>query len=1086
MQPIYTFKNHAITPQMSPQSSISEEKLRNLQKIAQWGWWKADFYNQTILFSDYIVELLHISTETLTFDDFFKLIREDYRECATNEFMAIREHDLYNRFYPINSIYGEKWIYSGLGEKEMDENGHLIAWGYCQSISDQEEIEEKKSQQKFNDLLYRQNSISRSLLSFLKTEMDDSSEIINKILKDILIQFRGSRVYIFEYNLEKQTQNCTFEVSLAGISKQQKLLTAIPMNATPWWTNQIRSYSPIVLFDLDELPAEAAAEKELLEKQDIKSLMVTPLIAKDHVWGYMGIDITDVHRSWTNEDYQWFATLCNIISICIELHKSELTARKEREYFSNLYKYMPIGYIRLNVLYNNEGIADNYRILDLNPSFEKITGFSTADLLNKTAQECGVKEEMLQEQLQYILPTLTGNTHEQITYKTPQISKHLRVIIYSPEPDQAIILFSDMTDIVKAHEALDKSEKTLRNIYKNIPVGIEIYDKDGYLRDMNDKNVEIFGLQDKSWGLGINIFDNPNFPNDVKQQIKEQKDVDFEIKYNFSDVNGYYKTMQNGVKDLIVKLTTLHNSQGELENYLLILIDNTETTTAYSRICEFESFFSVIADFAKIGYFKWNLKTKTGFAINQWFKNWGETENSKIEDVIGTYQHIHPDDRKKILGFFDDLNNGVLSGFKEEVRVSDGKGDWRWIRCNVTVKNFDPEDHNIELIGVNFDITELKQAEAKLREAKNKAETLDKLKSAFLANMSHEIRTPLNAIVGFSHLLAETEEEEEKRQYISIIQENNELLLQLISDVLDLSKIEAGTLDIIYGDVNINTLGHEIVRSLELKAGENVELEFIPGLPECIIRADRNRLMQIISNFINNALKFTPKGYISLSYHLHENMIEFDVTDSGIGISKENLPTVFDRFVKLNSFINGTGLGLSICKSMVEQMGGSIGVNSEEGKGSRFWFRLPFVPVAEEPEKTYNTLVSNNIEQDEKKPVILIAEDTESNFILVSTILKKEYTILWARTGIEALKLYRQENPALILMDINMPEMNGLEATRVIRESDQHTPIVALTAFAFDSDKVTALEAGCNEYISKPIQAPLLKKTLQKLIYPGK
>lgn len=1068
---------------MNSQSKISDEKLRYLQKIAQWGWWKADFHNQTLLFSEYIVELVDTDSDTITFPDFLKLVREDYKDSTIKEFMAIRERDVYDQLYPINSKYGEIWIHSRMGQKEIDQDGHLIVWGYWQCINNQSEVGEKKNQQKFNELLYRQNSISKSLLSFLKTEMDDSVEIINKILKDILIQFRGSRVYIFEYDLEKQLQNCTFEVSLSGISEQKKNLTSLPMSSTQWWTNRIRSYSPIVLFDLDELPPEAVAEKEILEKQDIKSLMVVPMIAKDHVWGYMGIDITNNHRSWTNEDYQWFTTLCNIISICMKLHKSEMTARKEREYFSNLYKYMPIGYIRLQLLHNGEGTADDYRFIDLNPAFENITGLSISDVLNKTAREYGIKDERLAEQLQQILPTLKKETYKQITYKVPRINKSLQVIIYSPEPDEAIILFSDMTDIIDAHEALDKSEKTLRNIYKNIPVGIEIYDKDGFLRDMNDKDVEIFGLQDKSWGLGVNIFDNPNIPNDIKQQIREQKDVDFEIKYNFSDVGGYYRTEEHGVKDLIVKLTTLYNSKDELENYLLILIDNTETTTAYSKIHEFENFFSVIADFAKVGYCKWNLGTKTGFALNQWFKNWGEPEDSRIEDVIGTYQHMHPDDRKKIMRFFEDLNNGIFSNLKEEVRISDGKGGWKWIRSNATVKEYDPANNNIELTGVNFDITELKQVEAKLLEAKNKAETLDKLKSAFLANMSHEIRTPLNAIVGFSNLLADTEEEEERRQYISIIQENNELLLQLISDVLDLSKIEAGTLDIIYGEVNINTLSQEIIRSFELKAAENVRLEFIPGLPECIILADRNRLMQIISNFINNALKFTTQGCISLSYHIHEDMIQIDVTDTGIGISKENIHTIFDRFVKVNRFIHGTGLGLSICKSMVEQMDGSIGVESEEGQGAKFWFRLPFFPVSGKPDAANNILVSHTIDKDGEKPTILIAEDTESNFVLISTILRKEYNILWAHTGIEALELYRKKNPALILMDISMPEMSGLEATRIIRKSDSHIPIVALTAFAFDSDKTTALEAGCNEYMSKPIQARLLKEIIRKLIH---
>ena len=223
--------------------------------------------------------------------------------------------------------------------------------------------------------------------------------------------------------------------------------------------------------------------------------------------------------------------------------------------------------------------------------------------------------DMLQKQLQDMWTVQSEQTTSQATYKLPTQQKYLRMITYSLDPNEITVIFSDMTDIVKAHEALDRSEKTLRNIYKNIPVGIEIYDKEGYLRDMNDKDVEIFGLQDKSWGLGVNIFDNPNIPNEIKQKIKNRENVDFELKYDFSDIQGYYRTQEKGVKDLIVKLTALYDSNNELENYLLLLIDNTETTTAYSKIKEFESFFSVISEFAKVGYFKWNIGTKTGFAL---------------------------------------------------------------------------------------------------------------------------------------------------------------------------------------------------------------------------------------------------------------------------------------------------------------------------------------------------------------------------------------------------------------------------------------------------------------------------------------
>lgn len=1058
---------------------ISPLRLQSLLGTARFGWWKADFDEKHYVCSDYIIKMLGLDTPILTFEDFRLLIREDFRERITQEFASIKYEDVYEQTFPLSTQYGEIWIHSQLGEKETDGNNHLIAWGFLQCVTDPERIKFEKGLEKLNNYLHQQNNISRSLLSFLQTENTD--EAINKILKSLLEQFQASRTYIIEYDWDKKTQNNTYEINAPGIASQQSLLKDMPMSTTPWWTQQLSHYHPILLSNLQELPPEACLEKEILAMQDIKSLMVTPLIAKNKVWGYMGLDIVHEYRQWTPEDYQWFSTLGNIVSICIELHKSQTKAIKEREYFENIYKLMPVAYVGIKLLRNAAGNYYDYCFTDLNPAFENITGIKTTDYVGHRISEF-ISPEALKVQLQRITELQKNSSFTQLNYKLPNRDKFYRCMIYNSGPDEIVTLFSDITEIQKAHEALDRSEKELRNIYRNIPVGIEIYDKDGYLRDLNHKNMEIFGLKKKQHGLGVNLFENPNIPDEVKQQILEQKTVDFRIKYDFSAIENYFQSEQIGEKDLIVKASPLYNSKNQLENYMLIIIDNTETSSAYSKIQEFENFFSVIADFAKVGYFKWNLFKKSGFALNQWFKNWGESEDAHLEDVIGHYQMLHPDDRPKILSLYNKLINGSLRGSKEEVRIKDGKGEWKWIRSTVIVTKYDPEHRDIELIGVNFDITELKEIEAKLIEAKNKAETLDKLKSAFLANMSHEIRTPLNAIVGFSNLLAETSDIEEQQQYISIIQENNDLLLQLISDILDLSKIEAGTFDIVYGDVDVNLLCQEIVRSLSLKTAFGVSLEFESYEPSCHIRGDRNRLTQILNNFINNAIKFTNQGSIKVGYHIRKDKIEFYVSDTGIGISAHNLKTVFDRFVKLNSFIHGTGLGLSICKSMVEQMGGEIGVDSEEGKGSRFWFILPYIQpesiAGSEPQQQFK----GGGEIPGSKPFILVAEDTESNFILISTILKKNYTILWAKNGIEALDIHKNRHPNLILMDIRMPEMDGITAIQRIRETDKQVPIIALTAFAFDSDKSKCLEAGCNAYLSKPINATLLKDTIKQLI----
>lgn len=380
--------------------------------------------------------------------------------------------------------------------------------------------------------------------------------------------------------------------------------------------------------------------------------------------------------------------------------------------------------------------------------------------------------------------------------------------------------------------------------------------------------------------------------------------------------------------------------------------------------------------------------------------------------------------------------------------------------------------------------TELFNQKKQSDEDKIKAENHDRLKSAFLANMSHEIRTPLNSIIGFSELLAETEDPDEKKEYASIISNSNNLLLQLINDIIDLSKIESNTLDFIYSDVDINAMIKELGHDLKFRLKDkNIDVHIEPGLPECIVYTEKNRFTQVVVNLLNNAAKFTSQGHITIGYKQQGDMLRFYIKDTGVGLAEDKLSKLFGRFIKLNNSFQGSGLGLFISKTIVERLGGNIGAESEEGIGSHFWFEIPYTvseakAVIEEESpvtiKQDNLLACNSI--------LLVAEDTLSNYKLFEAMLGKKYTLIHAWNGEEAIRLFKQEQPALILMDIKMPVLDGFAALKSIRDISPKIPVIAVTAYAFEENIKEIMQSGFNDYISKPILWTDLKEKIDKWI----
>ena len=622
-----------------------------------------------------------------------------------------------------------------------------------------------------------------------------------------------------------------------------------------------------------------------------------------------------------------------------------------------------------------------------------------------------------------------------------------------------------------------------------IPLGLGVYDKDGYLKYANDTTLKMFGVTMKDI-YNINIFDDPNITAEDKTLLKQGLNVSFETDYDFDLCENFYETPIKGIKKYFVtKVTIMRDPEGNRQGYLLACEDITvkkaqerEIIESYKKIKATQKELSLALNAGKLS--SWNYNIKEGLFC----KFDVHIENIEKRSLQSIYESIHPDDRNKFMA--------LLEAVAHKQKLPENRIILKVLENNATDYSYSSftysavEDEAGNIVVITFiqrDITEDIIYQQNLITAKNKAEEADKLKSTFLANMSHEIRTPLNAIVGFSELLTETDDAEEKFEYKQLIETNSEILLKLIGDILDLSKIEVGSIDINRQKLNLCQLCDELYRSFQQRIkNPKITLKLINPYTKCVANFDKYRFMQIFTNFATNAIKYTPQGEIVMGYECMPGQVRIYVKDSGIGIPEEKKNRIFSRFEKLDTFAQGTGLGLSICKAIADATGGEVGFKSKANIGSEFWYigytDVEYVEKSEVADEDLNNKSTEHLSADSPVKIkdlnILIAEDNDSNYLLIKKLLK-DNQLTRAITGVEAIEKIKAQTFDIVFMDMRMPVMNGLEATSLIREFNQTTPIIALTANAFDSDRENALAAGCNHFMTKPVK----KRELMDLLF---
>ena len=767
----------------------------------------------------------------------------------------------------------------------------------------------------------------------------------------------------------------------------------------------------------------------------------------------------------------------------------------------------------------------------------------------------------------------------------------------------------------EAQEILNLQKLRTDTIFGDLPVGIEVYSKEGILVWMNERTCQTFGVVDKRAVIGSTpIMDNPVIPDAVKKAFQRQRKIQVDFDYDFSIVcrTGFYNTRcTSEVKRISCKGTPVFGSDGKMQNYVFIMNDISREHEYSVKLKESAQLAHQAIQASGLVHWRYDNRIRRFSSYNDPVTNFDSSVWLTPEDYLGT---VHPDDRPGIMDYLRMMDDGADFSDEAPMRVKTTYDDG-WQDCVVTGTSF-LKDHATGKVllytGFRRNVTSWKKMVNELSEAKERAERSDKLKSAFLANISHEIRTPLNAIIGFSNLLTNTDKKEEIAEYQRIIVTNSDLLLRLINDILDLSKIEAGFIDRQLSEFDLSVYFDELYGSVrQAMANPSVELVCDNPYESCLVRMDANRLAQVVLNYATNAIKCTYRGEIRMGYRRQGEGIYFYVSDTGIGIPDKDKPRLYRRFEKLNEFAQGTGLGLVICKVVTEASGGRVGFESEEGVGSTFWSWVPCeimrvcgeaeaggqeavqldagldngldngldVSLDNGSENGLNASLGNGSENgldagldngsgnglsagldvgkkteileavgrgieemesklasvklenepsparlaaqsaspglaalsasagpkdqsaspDEPSPAgpdsepssdghtdkktILVVEDIESNYLLMAILLgNMGYQFARAADGVEAVEKVLSEHFDLVLMDIKMPRLGGLEATREIRKTNREVPIIALTAHAFNSDKEAAIAAGCNGFLVKPIDRNALAGTLRRFL----
>jgi CheY-like chemotaxis protein/nitrogen-specific signal transduction histidine kinase len=607
-------------------------------------------------------------------------------------------------------------------------------------------------------------------------------------------------------------------------------------------------------------------------------------------------------------------------------------------------------------------------------------------------------------------------------------------------------------------------------IYKNIPVGLGLFDEEGILKDANTEFMKVVKIILPNFRLSgkFNLFHSKLITSDIITTLSKKSTAETILTINSDNQKMSYRLI-------------FHSIEREREKQLLILIyDITQPVNEQERMDRLNSVFTKALSESRLGVAEIDLISGKCTATDGWYKGLSVLKESSLEKCLA---NVAKEDKENIFKFIEKAVCSNATKTTEDIRVLHLDASCHWIKLILKIKECDIENKKIICSAVLVDIDARKQKEEQLKETYMKIVMSNRIKNSFISNMNHEIRTPLNAIVGFSELLIESQDAEEQKELLKYLEENNEKFLKLITNIVDMSKIESGSVRCTMSEIDLNELLEESVKNIEQQVNPNNIKILFPHQNNCIVYSDKERLQQVINIFLSNAVKYTEKGSIELGYKVLQKKVQLYVKDTGCGIADDQKEKLFSRFVKLESQYMGLGLGLPMANSIIKLLNGAIGFESVVNEGSTFWCVIPSEYIGSDKEIGITGKLENaTMHIGSHLKTMLIAEDNENNFQLLNFILKGKFKIVHAVNGENAVELYKQHNPDIILMDIKMPVMDGYQATAAIRELSQDIPIIAVTAYAFNQDREKIMDKHFTDFIAKPVRENELLDTINKAL----